>query len=99
MGVELEAQPGVGVEAAADRLEARRLAQPERVDEPQRPRLSPQHLVQRLAPPPQREGQRGGFQSPVAPAPRGGGLPRPPPPVPPRPGPPQGNPGPPTPPA
>ena len=45
VAVELEAQPRVDLEPARDRLEARRVAEPHRDDEADRPRLAPEHVV------------------------------------------------------
>ena len=67
--VELEAQPRMGVEPAGDRGERRRLAEAERVHEPDGPRLAAHGLVQRHAGLAQREVQRRRLERPVAPAP------------------------------
>ena len=69
-GVQLEAQVGMALEPAADRVERGRLAQAERVDEAQRARLETDHLVQRAARLVQRQVERGRLERPVAPAPR-----------------------------
>ena len=69
--VELEAQAGVQLEPAADRVERRRVAEPERVHEPHRPRLGTDDLVQRAAGLVEREVERRRLERPVAPAPRG----------------------------
>ena len=66
--VELEAQTGMDLEPAPDRVEGRRFAEPERVDEAQRPRLAADGLVQRQARLVEREVERGGLERPPAPA-------------------------------
>src|SRR5207245_2470672 len=60
--VELEAQAGVALEPAGDRLEARRLAEAQRDDEAQRLRLTPEHLVQRPPRLAQRQVERGAVE-------------------------------------
>jgi hypothetical protein len=69
--VDLEAQVRMDLQPPGDRVERRRVAEPQRVDEAQRRRLAAQHLVQRLAHLREREVERGRLERPVAPAPRG----------------------------
>ena len=64
--VELEAQPGVHLEPPADRVEARRAADPQRRDEVDRRLLAPERLRQRLAALAQREVERGALHRPAA---------------------------------
>ena len=68
MGVELEPEARVRLEPPADRVERRRIAEPERVDEPQRAALAPEQLVQRPPGLVEREIQGGRLEGPVAPA-------------------------------
>ena len=67
VGVELEPEARVRLEPPADRVERRRIAEPERVDEPQRAALAPEQLVQRLPGLVEREVQGGRLERPVAP--------------------------------
>ena len=69
--VELEAQGRVDLEPLADRLDRGDLVgsgrrQPHRDDEGDRPRLAPEHLVQRLARLAQRQVERGALERPAA---------------------------------
>ena len=62
--VELELQPRVGLEPPADRVEARRAADPQRGDEVDRRLLAPERLRQRLAALPQARGRARRSRSP-----------------------------------
>ena len=63
--VELEAHAGRALQAPAQRLDRRLLAEAERVDEAHRLRLEPEYLVQRAAGLAQREVERGRLERPV----------------------------------
>ena len=64
--VELEAQPRVGLEPAADGLEARRAAEPQGDDERDRARLALEHVGERAAGLAEREVERGALDRPAA---------------------------------
>ena len=66
-GVELEVDVGVAGEPAVDRVGRGRVAEAERVDEAQRSRLAPEHLVQRAPGLLEREVERRRLERPVAP--------------------------------
>ena len=69
--VELEAQPRVDLEPVAHRLEARRVAEPQRDDEADRAVLAAQHVAERAAGLAQREVERGALDRPAAVEPEG----------------------------
>jgi hypothetical protein len=68
--VELEAQRRIALETARDGLQGRRLAEAQRDDERQRPRLASEDRVQRLPGLPQGEVERRGLIAPGAVQPR-----------------------------